>query len=116
MDNPSLISEIASVYGSQAIIVSIDTKVNLFGGQSVHSFKGRRRTSLNPISWAIKAVELGAGEILLTSVSREGTWSGFDLELVSSVVSAVSVPVICHGGAGKISHIHDAVHIAGASL
>ena len=103
LERPDLISEISSVYGSQAVIVSIDVKKGLFGEYTVRTQNGKRCTDLDPVLWARQAVHLGAGEILLTSIDREGTWDGFDLELVNSVAKSLSVPVIAHGGAGTIA-------------
>lgn len=112
---PDLISEIATLYGSQAVIVSIDVKRGLLGAQTVRTGNGRRRTGLDPVAWAKEAARLGAGEILLTSIDREGTWDGFDLKLVRQVADAVTVPVIAHGGAGSLSDIGLAVRRGGAS-
>ena len=113
--NPSLISDIASQYGSQAVIASIDVKKNFFGSQYVYTSSGRFNTRLDPVKWALQLEEFGAGEILLTSIDREGTWSGFDIDLVKRVSEAVSVPVIAHGGCGTVSHIDDVINTANAS-
>lgn len=113
--NPALISEIAGHYGSQAVIVSIDVKKGLFGGQTVRTSGGRKHTRRDPVTWAKEIEKMGAGEILLTSIDREGTWEGFDLELVRSVTEAVEVPVVAHGGAGSVEHIGEVVHQAKAS-
>jgi len=115
VEMPSLISEIASVYGSQAVIVSIDVKRGLLGSQTVRTESGQRRKGLDPVKWAEEAARLGAGEILLTSIDREGTWKGFDLELVKRVTDRVSIPVIAHGGAGSLEHIKAVVKNSGAS-
>lgn len=115
VDRPELISEIANVYGTQAIVVSIDVKRGLFGSEIVRTASSQCRTNLNPVEWAKQAVLLGAGEILLTSVDREGTWDGFDLELVRRVSDAVTVPVIAHGGAGCLQDISSAVATGRAS-
>lgn len=112
---PDLIGEIASVYGSQAVIVSIDVKRSLLGDQGVRSVNSRLRTGLDPVAWAKESVQLGAGEILLTSIDREGTWDGFDLDLVRRVADAVTVPVIASGGASCVQDIGDAVAKGGAS-
>jgi len=112
---PDLIGEIATVYGSQAVIVSIDVKRGLLGVQTVRTGNGRRRTGRDPVAWAKEAERLGAGEILLTSIDREGTWDGFDLDLVRRVADAVTVPVIAHGGAGSLRDIGDAVGKGSAS-
>lgn len=113
--NPELISRIADTYGSQAVIVALDVKTAWFGGTGVFSHEDRRVTRLDPVAWAREAEARGAGEILLTSVDREGTWSGFDLELVREVSDAVSIPVIAHGGAATTSDIRAAIREGGAS-
>jgi cyclase len=113
--NPSLIGEIASHYGSQAVIASIDVKRGFFGRMTVRTLAGRRDTKRDPVEWAKEMERIGAGEILLTSIDREGTWEGFDLELVSRVTAAVSIPVIAHGGAGTLDHVAAAVVQAKAS-
>jgi cyclase len=115
VENPSLISQIATHFGSQAVIVSMDVKKELFSGYTVRTLGGRRKTRRDPITWAAEIEMMGAGEILLTSIDREGTWSGFDLELVKQVTDVVSIPVIAHGGAGAKEHIESAVKQAGAS-
>lgn len=112
---PALIGEIARHYGSQAVVVSIDVKAGRFGGASVHAEGGRYDTRRDPEAWAREVEALGAGEILLTSVDREGTWAGFDQDLIARVADAVSIPVIAHGGAGSLEHIRAAVKNAGAS-
>ena len=114
-NNPALIGDIACHYGSQAVIASIDVKAGFFGKQAVRTHSGKRNTKRDPVEWAREVERLGAGEILLTSIDREGTWGGFDLDLVKSVTDAVSIPVIAHGGAGSIAHIGMAVKQAGAS-
>jgi cyclase len=113
--NPKLITEIAQVYGSQAVMVSIDLKRGLFGGLHLASGSGRVRQKGTATSWSQEMEQRGAGEILITSVDREGTWSGFDLDLVKEVSGAVDIPVIAHGGAGKLSDLTYAVCKAGAS-
>lgn len=115
VENPDLISEIAHHYGSQAVIVSIDVKTGFWGKQTVRAVAGSRNSHRDPVEWA-KEVEIrGAGEILLTSIDREGTWAGFDLELVKRITDEVSIPVIAHGGAGTVSDISDVVKQANAS-
>jgi cyclase len=115
MDNPPLISELAQHFGSQAVIVSIDVKRDLWGHYQVRTRAGTRNTHRNPVAWAQAAEALGAGEILLTSIDREGTWAGFDLALTKSVADSVRIPVIAHGGAGSLEHITEVVDTAGAS-
>lgn len=114
-DNPALINQIASHYGSQAVIASIDVKTGLFGKQTVRTLGGKRNTQRDPVAWAKEVERLGAGEILLTSMDREGAWDGFDLDLVRRVTDAVSIPVIAHGGAGTVDHIAQVVKQANAS-
>jgi len=100
IENPELIKLAAREFGSQAIVLAIDAKRK---GKSwvVYKNGGEIRTKLNAIAWARKAVSLGAGEILLTSIDRDGTKNGFDIELVNAVCNAVNVPVIASGGAGS---------------
>lgn len=112
---PQFISRIAEHYGSQSVVVSIDVKKNFFGKYEVFSHAGKNNTKKNPEKWAQEAEQLGAGEILLTSIDREGTWSGFDIELIKKVTEAVTIPVIAHGGAGTIEHIGKAVKQGNAS-
>ncbi len=116
VNNPALVSEIAKHYGSQAVIVSIDTKSGLLNNnQTVRTLGGRRNSNLSPIEWAKEVEQLGAGEILLTSINKEGSWQGFDLDLVKSVANSVSIPVIAHGGAGTVEHINQVINKANAS-
>lgn len=113
--NPALIGEIARLYGSQAVMASIDVKKGVFGGYSVRTLGGKRKTRHDPVSWALEVEKMGAGEILLTSIDREGSWAGFDLELVKCVTEAVLIPVIAHGGAGTVGHIRQVVKNSKAS-
>lgn len=114
--NPELISEIAALFGSQAVVVSIDVRSAVPRGKSsVWTENGERNTHKSPVEWAKEVERMGAGEILLTAIDREGSWSGFDLDLIRSVADEVSIPVIAHGGAGTLDHIGEAVHKAGAS-
>ncbi len=114
-ERPAFITELARHYGSQAVIGSIDVKRDLFGRRRVAVRSGRTQTRLDPVEWARELESLGAGEILLTSVEREGSWSGFDEELVRKVADAVGVPVVAQGGAGSLAHIASVVNRAGAS-
>lgn len=115
IEDPAFITRLAEHYGSQAVIASIDVRKSLFGQYCVYGSAGRKKTRLHPVEWAQELERGGAGEILLTSIDREGTWEGYDLELVKAVADAVSVPVIAHGGAGKLDHIGDTVRRGGAS-
>ena len=113
--NPRLVSEVAEQFGSQSVVVSIDVKKNVWGKYQVYSCSGKVNSKRTPVEWAKELESLGAGEILLTSIDREGTWEGFDLQLVRSVSESVNVPVIAHGGAGTLDHIGTVVKKAGAS-
>lgn len=107
---PELITELARLYGSQAVIVAIDAQHAVHGSKgpvvqgSVYSRSGTQREDRDAVSWAREATERGAGEILLTSIDRDGTKSGFDCELTSAVSTAVNIPVIASGGAGTFEH------------
>ena len=106
--NPNLIKEGAILFGSQCIVLAIDAKSNPdTKSWDVYVKGGRENTGLDVIEWAKKAVSLGAGEILLTSMDADGTKSGYDIELTKRIVESVNVPVIASGGAGKITHIVD---------
>lgn len=111
----ALITRIAEVYGNQAVIGIIDVKKNLFGKYQVVSNSANSKHADKPEEWAKKLVEAGVGEILITSVDKEGTWSGLDVELTKKITSSVNVPVIAHGGAGSVEHIKEAITIGGAS-
>ena len=115
LNNPRLITDIADHYGSQAVIVSIDVKKKLLGGETVKNMGGSVNTYLDPVVWARKAEKLGAGEILLTSIDSEGSWQGFDVNSVAEVASAVNIPLIAHGGAGSIDDIVKVITEAKAS-
>lgn len=113
--NPSLISEAANLFGSANLVVSIEAIKQEDGKYYAFTDNGREKTGLEAVQWAKRAAELGAGEIILTSVDKEGTGEGFDLDLIRSVASSVSVPVIVHGGAGKLEQIKEAVVIEGVT-
>jgi cyclase len=113
-EDPATVEAAANRYGSQAIVASIDVRGG--EGQRQVVVRGNRKlVSDSPAAWARRAVELGAGEILITSVDREGTGSGFDLDLIGEITEAVRVPVIGHGGAGRRVDLAAPVHEAGAS-
>ena len=111
---PELIKEIAGKFGSQCMVLSIEAKRVAPGKWEVYTDNGRERTGLDVVDWATRGVELGAGEILLTSVDREGTREGFDLELVAAVSGAVPVPVIASGGMGELEDVAKVVREGGA--
>jgi imidazole glycerol-phosphate synthase subunit HisF len=99
---PGLISEVANRFGSQAMVLSIEAKLVAPGRWEAYTDNGRERTGLDVLDWARRGVELGAGELLITSVDREGTRKGFELDLIRKVSQAVSVPIIASGGMGTL--------------
>ena len=113
--NPELIRECSQIAGAQSIIVAMDVKKTLLGRYEVYVHNGAKKTGINPVEYAIKAQQCGAGEILLTSIDREGVGQGLDLDLVKQVTAAVDIPVIAQGGVGHLEHIRQAVKVSGAS-
>ncbi len=105
VDDPDLVERAAARFGSQAIVVAIDARAAGPGRWEVYTHGGRRARGIDAVEWAAKMAARGAGEILLTSMDRDGTKSGFDLELTCAVSSAVTVPVIASGGAGSLEHL-----------
>jgi cyclase len=106
---PDLIDDLAAVFGAQCVVLAIDAKARPGGGFEVFVAGGRTATGRDAVAWAREGVERGAGEILLTSMDRDGTSDGYDLELTGAVARAVSVPVIASGGAGRLEHLADAL-------
>lgn len=113
--NPDLITQIANRYGSQCVVASIDVRRLPDGTWHCFSHAGQHATDKHPAQWASQLQALGAGEILITSIDRDGTMQGYDLELIEQVASAVNLPVIASGGAGNYEHMVQAVLQAGAS-
>jgi cyclase len=113
LGRPALIQEAAVRFGSQCIVVAIDAK-RAGAGFEVYTHGGRRPTGRDAVAWAREAEGLGAGEILLTSMDRDGTRDGYDLELTAAVAGAVSVPVIASGGVGTLAHLYDGLTRGGA--
>jgi cyclase len=119
--NPDVIAAASGKYGAQCIVVAIDAKrrgsqeAALRGpGWDVYSHGGRRNTGLDAVQWAVEMTRRGAGEILLTSMDRDGTKAGFDLDLTRAVSDAVTVPVIASGGVGTLDHLADGIQLGGA--
>ena len=114
--DPEVIRAASARYGAQCIVVAIDAKRRPGGadGWDVYSHGGRRHTGLDAVDWARRVAALGAGEILLTSMDRDGTKSGFDLALTRAVADAVDVPVIASGGVGSLEHLSEGIRIGGA--
>ena len=112
---PEVIRDASDRYGAQCIVVAIDAKRRAdASGWDVYTHGGRKNTGLDAVAWARQMAELGAGEILLTSMDRDGTKSGFDLELTRAVCDAVPVPVIASGGVGTLQHLVDGIRLGGA--
>ena len=109
------IEKISLSFGSQAVVVTLDVRKNLFGKHTVRTHQGKIDTKRSAIDVAREMAQVGAGEILLYSIDRDGTWSGFDMSLIREVSHAVGIPLIVCGGAGELSHLRAAVNEAGAS-
>jgi cyclase len=116
---PSLLSDAAETFGSQCIVIAIDARrreaTDAARGWEVFTHGGRMNTGLDAVEWAVRAEQLGAGEILLTSMDRDGTRDGYDVELTLAVSSVVRIPVIASGGAGRLEHFYDALTQGAAS-
>jgi len=109
LERPALIEEAAHAFGSQCIVTAIDAKAAGDGGWQVYTHGGRRPAGRDALEWAREVERLGAGEILLTSMDRDGTGAGYDLALTRAVSEAVSIPVIASGGAGSLAHLREGV-------
>jgi cyclase len=109
VNNPQLVADASARVGSQCIVVAVDAKQTSPGRWEVFTHGGRKNTGLDAIEWARKVESLGAGEILLTSMDRDGTKAGFDLPLTRAVADAVGIPVIASGGVGTLQHLADGV-------
>jgi len=115
VENPNFIQQASSHFGNQCIVVAIDAKqVQSKAKWEIFTHGGRNPTGLDAIEWARKMVDLGAGELLVTSMDRDGTRDGFDLDLIQHITSAVNVPVIASGGVGTLDHLVDGVLVGGA--
>jgi cyclase len=112
--NPRLVQDAADRYGSQCIVVAIDAKGVPDGRWEVYTHGGRNATGLDAVEWAVRVTALGAGEILLTSMDRDGTRQGFNLPLTRAVVDAIPVPVIASGGVGSLQDLADGITVGGA--
>jgi imidazole glycerol-phosphate synthase subunit HisF len=114
IQNPQLIADASARYGSQAIVCAIDAKQTSPGRWEVFTHGGRKNTGLDAVAWAQTVAKLGAGEILLTSMDRDGTKIGFDLQITRAVSDAVSIPVIASGGVGNVQHLAEGVTLGHA--
>lgn len=115
-DDPGLVDGLADRFGSQAVVVSIDVGRRLFGRDTVMTHNGQRALNRDPADFAREMADRGAGEILLTSIAREGTRRGYDGDLIRSVAEAVPIPVVANGGAGELAHFADAVAAGAAAV
>jgi len=115
VENPSFIRKAAEYYGSQSIIVSIDVKKSPIGKYEIYTHGGKRAAKLDPTEFAMQMEEMGAGELFLNSVDRDGTMKGYDVELIKEISESVNIPVIASGGAGKIEDFRNAAKKGGAS-
>lgn len=109
IQKPELIKDAARRFGSSTIVISIEAIRKPDGSYEAFTDNGREKTGVNAIEWAVRAAELGAGELLVTSVDREGTGKGYDLELTRTIAEAVPIPVIACGGAGSVEHVSDVI-------
>jgi cyclase len=115
VEDPSLIRSAADYAGSSSVVVSIDVRKNLFGKHEVHTRSGSKKTGLEPVKHAIEMERMGAGELFINSIDRDGTMQGYDLDLIRRISDAVSIPVVACGGAGKLQDLADAIKMGGAS-
>ena len=120
--NPSLISEISQKVGSQSVIVVLDVKKKIFGGYEMYTHNGKQSTGIDPVTFAVKAQELGAGEIIINSIDKDGMMNGFDMNIISKIREIVTIPITVLGGAGNINDIkkvikeHGIIGVAAGSL
>lgn len=113
--SPQLVRDASNIAGAQSIVVSMDVHRSLFGKYSVYTHCASRRTDRDPIEYARMAQDAGAGELFVTNIDHEGTAKGYDIELLRRISNAVEIPVVAHGGAGKLSHFQQAVDEGGAA-
>lgn len=115
VENPQFVKRAAEAFGSQSIVISLDVKKNNKGKHEVFTQRGKRATGWEPATFAIMLQEMGAGEIMLNAIDRDGTLQGYDIDLIKSVTSVISIPLIASGGAGNLSHLVEAITYGGAS-
>lgn len=106
-----LVVEMSEKFGNQSIIGSIDVKKNIFGKHHVFINCGTKKIDLDPVEWAQELVNLGAGELMVSSMDNDGTWEGYDIDIIKKISTSVSVPVIANGGAGNVQHISNAINL-----
>jgi len=115
VENPDLITKASQYFGKANIVVSIDYRMNHNGDREVFTHAGSQATGLDALSWAKKVSSMGAGEIILTSIDREGTMSGYDLDFIRQVSDAIDIPLIAHGGVGTLVHLREGITVGKAS-
>jgi cyclase len=115
VENPALVRDAADYAGSSSVVISIDVKKSFSGKYEVYTRSGKKNTGLDPMKHAIEMEKLGAGEIFLNSIDRDGMMQGYDIDLIRRVADAVSIPVVACGGAGKLQDLSDAIKMGGAS-
>lgn len=115
VENPQLIREASQYFGRANIVVAIDYRQSSDGSRKVYTHAGTKATGLDPLEWIKRVDEFGAGEVILTSIDREGSMSGYDLEFIKQATQVAGIPVIAHGGAGTLAHLKEGVTIGGAS-
>ena len=122
INNPILISEISEKVGSQSVVVVLDVKKKIFGGYEMYTHNGKQSTGVDPVTFAVKAQELGAGEIIINSIDKDGMMNGFDMNIISKIREIVTIPITVLGGAGNINDIkkvikeHGIIGVAAGSL
>lgn len=116
VERPELLTELAQSFGSQCVVLAVDAARVETGGWKIRSVAGRRAWDLDAVAWAREAQERGAGEVLLTSIDRDGTGQGYDLDLLRAVIAAVGVPVIASGGVGRYEHLVEGARAGAAAL
>lgn len=114
IQNPSLVEEIGNIFGAQAVVGSIDYKKNMFGKSRVYTMSGTKNAGYDPVEWAKRLQSYGVGEIMVNSIDKDGTWSGYDVDMVKKVAATINVPLIACGGAGSVADLKAGVD-AGAS-
>lgn len=115
VENPAFVQQAADLFGSQSVVVCIDVKKGLFSKYEVYKQGGRKSTKLDPVGFAKQMEKMGAGELMVNSIDRDGTMAGYDVEMIIAITEVVNVPVIACGGAGKVEDFGDAVKKGGAS-
>lgn len=114
--NPTLITQISEYFGSQSTVVSLDIKKNLFGKYHAYSHSATKKQKGDIVELAQKAQELGAGELLLTSITQDGTWEGYDIEMLKMISANINIPIIINGGAGNLDHFESGVQNGASAL